>query len=200
MHTSFPGLTIPEVIEIALAAVMVTTGLVFLIHRIRGTQLRKRFGEKEYERAVAERAGRMRAEAQREVQCAKTLHLRTLSPGECHRFERAWDTVEAHFARRPAGAIAEADQLLNDVMARRGYPVADFERQAAKIPDHPVVTRHYPLAHAIAVRYRNGQTTTMDDLRRAMIHYRTLFEDLVGGQISAFAAQFDYIPRPTYRA
>lgn len=200
MNTSFPGLTIPQVIEIALAATMIVMGVVILIHKIRRSRLRRRFGEKEYERAVAERAGRMRAEAQGEEQSVKTLHLRTLSAGECHRFERAWDTVEAHFANRPARAIAEADQLLNDVMARRGYPVADFERQAPEISDHPVVTRHYPLAHAIAVRYRNGQTTTMDDLRRAMIHYRTLFEDLVGGQVSAFAAQFDYIPRPTFRA
>ena len=200
MNTSFPGLTIPQVIEIALVATILAAGVVILLHGIRMARLRRRIGKEEYERAVAERAHRMRAQAQREEQCVKTLHLRTLSPGECRRFERAWDAVEAHFANRPAGAIVEADQLLNDVMARRGYPVADFERQAAKISDHPVVTRHYPLAHAVAVRYRNGQTTTIDDLRRAMIHYRTVFEDLVGEQVSALAAQFDYIPRPTFRA
>jgi hypothetical protein len=80
----------------------------------------------------------------------------------------------------PAGAVAEADQLLGDVMATRGYPVSDFEQRAADISvDHPLVMENYRTAHEIALRQTKGQANT-EDLRQAMIHYRTLFEALVG--------------------
>jgi len=38
--------------------------------------------------------------------------------------------------------------------------------------------KNYRAAHDIAVRQTLGQAST-EDLRQAMIHYRTLFEDLV---------------------
>jgi hypothetical protein len=79
----------------------------------------------------------------------------------------------------PASAVAEADQLLRDVMTVRGYPVTDFEQRAADISvDHPQVTVNYRSAHGIALRQMKGQATT-EELRQAMIHYRTLFEELV---------------------
>ena len=74
----------------------------------------------------------------------------------------------------------EADQLLRDVMSTRGYPVTDFEQRAADISvDHPLVIENYRKAHEIALRQTRGEATT-EDLRQAMIHYRTLFEDLTG--------------------
>jgi hypothetical protein len=76
--------------------------------------------------------------------------------------------------------VHEADQLLGDVMSTRGYPVSDFEQRAADISvDHPLVLENYRTAHAIAVRQTQGQANT-EDLRQAMIHYRTLFDELVG--------------------
>ena len=79
----------------------------------------------------------------------------------------------------PSGAVAEADQLLGAVMSTRGYPVSDFEQRAADISvDHPLVMENYRAAHEIALRQVKGQTST-EDLRQAMIHYRTLFEELV---------------------
>jgi hypothetical protein len=87
--------------------------------------------------------------------------------------------VQAHFVDAPAGAVAEADQLIGDIMATRGYPVGDFDQRAADISvEHPVVTQNYRSAHEIALRQAKGQGTT-EDLRRAMIHYRALFEELV---------------------
>jgi hypothetical protein len=54
-------------------------------------------------------------------------------------------------------------------MTTRGYPVTDFEQQAADISvDHPLVMENYRLAHAIAVRQTQGQANT-EDLRQAMI-------------------------------
>ena len=65
-------------------------------------------------------------------------------------------------------------------MSTRGYPVTDFEQRAADISvDHPLVIENYRKAHEIALRQTRGQATT-EDLRQAMIHYRTLFEDLAG--------------------
>jgi pyridoxal biosynthesis lyase PdxS len=45
--------------------------------------------------------------------------------------------------------------------------------------DHPLVLEHYRTAHDIAVRQTKGEAST-EDLRQAMIHYRSLFEELVG--------------------
>jgi len=75
--------------------------------------------------------------------------------------------------------VTDADRLLGDVMSTRGYPVSDFEQRAADISvDHPRVLENYRAAHQAALRQANGQANT-EDLRQAMIHYRTLFEELV---------------------
>ena len=61
-------------------------------------------------------------------------------------------------------------------MQARGYPMGDFEQRAADISvDHPSVVEHYRAAHAVATRRDAGT----EDLRQAMVHYRTLFEDLI---------------------
>jgi hypothetical protein len=87
--------------------------------------------------------------------------------------------VQARFVDGPGGAVTDADQLLGDVMSARGYPVSDFEQRAADISvDHPLVLANYRAAHDSALRQTRGQAST-EDLRQAMIHYRTLFEELV---------------------
>ena len=84
------------------------------------------------------------------------------------------------FVDGPGGAVTEADQLLGDVMSTRGYPVSDFDQRAADISvHHPMVMENYRTAHEIAVRQTQGKAD-IEDLRLAMIHYRTLFEELVG--------------------
>jgi len=93
----------------------------------------------------------------------------------------SWRKVQARFVDGPAGAVMEADQLMGDVMSMRGYPVSEFEQRAADISvNHPLVLEDYRTAHEIALRQAGGQAST-EDLRQAMIHYRTLFEALVGG-------------------
>jgi hypothetical protein len=75
--------------------------------------------------------------------------------------------------------VTEADQLLGDVMSKRGYPVSDFEQRTADISvDYPLVLENYRAAHEMAVRQTRGQAST-EELRQAMIHYRTLFEEMV---------------------
>jgi hypothetical protein len=65
-------------------------------------------------------------------------------------------------------------------MAAQGYPVRDFEQRAEDISvEHPLIVENYREAHGVAVRNVQSRATT-EDLRKAMLHYRTLFDELVG--------------------
>jgi hypothetical protein len=178
---NFSELTPGQMAAIA-AVVVILGGVIVLILQKRHTaRLRARFGDMEYQRAVEQGGDRRRAEARLDERSnrVRTFHLRELTATDRARFTEAWEMVQSRFVDAPAGAVAEADQLLGDVMAARGYPVGDFEQQAADISvDHPVVIQNYRAAHAIALSHAGGQSNT-EDLRRAMIHYRSLFEDLV---------------------
>jgi len=202
---NFQDLTPAQIAIIVLAIVIVLGAVVVLfLQRRRTERLRSRFGP-EYERAVAEGGDRRRAEANlaERAERVEKFHLRPLASADRARFTETWSRVQAHFVDAPAGAVAEADQLLGDVMATCGYPMGDFEQRAADISvDHPVVTQNYRAAHDIAIRQARGQAST-EDLRRAMIHYRALFEDLVGETRDLERkpiASADYEAKPTLRA
>jgi hypothetical protein len=171
------------VIIIAVAVLLVAGIAVWLSIRKRRTErLRTRFGGTEYDRALQEGGSRRDAEAglDKRTDRVESLHIRALAPGDRARFVESWRRVQARFVDGPGGAMTEADQLLSDVMSTRGYPVSDFEQRAADISvDHPLVLKNYRSAHKIAVRQTQGQANT-EDLRQAMIHYRTLFDELVG--------------------
>ena len=175
--------TIELALVIALAVIVVTVIAAWLFFRKRRTkQLRTQFGGAEYDRAVEEGGTRRQAEAglKERTERVESLKIRALAPGDRARFVESWSRIQARFVDGPGGAVTEADQLLGDVMSTRGYPVSDFEQRAADISvDHPLVMENYRTAHEIAVRHTRGQANT-EDLRQAMIHYRTLFEELVG--------------------
>ena len=168
---------------IALVVLAITGIAAWLFFRKRRTKkLRTQFGGAEYARAVEEGGTRRQAEAglKERTERVESLKIRALAPGDRARFVESWSRVQARFVDGPGGAVTEADQLLGDVMSTRGYPVSDFEQRAADISvDHPLVMENYRTAHDIAVRQTRGQANT-EDLRQAMIHYRTLFEELVG--------------------
>ena len=57
--------------------------------------------------------------------------------------------------------------------------MADFDRRTEDLSvDHPGVVRTYRAAHAIALTEQEGRATT-EDLRRAMVYYRELFDELL---------------------
>lgn len=167
-----------------IAAVVVVIAVVaFLIYRRRARSqgLRDKFGS-EYARTVEATGSKSRAETdllERQARVAK-LPLRELTAEETGRFTQSWASLQAEFVDDPQAAVVHADVLLGDAMKARGYPVADFEQRAADISvDHPAVVENYRTAHDIAVRHTAGEAST-EDLRQAMIHYRTLFAEVVG--------------------
>lgn len=173
----------PKLIMVAVAVILVIAALGWLYVRKRRhttADLQQRFGS-EYERAVREHGSERKAEANladREKRVDK-LNIRDLEPSERERFSKQWASVQSRFVDFPKGAVTEADDLVSSLMKTRGYPVSDFEQRAADISvDHPRVVENYRSAHGIALRAGREEATT-EDLRTAMIHYRSLFEELV---------------------
>ena len=173
---------------VVLAVVILAIGLV--ARSIRSRKLHDRYGA-EYDRTMQAAGGRREAEKQLHER-EKRVHAYTLTPltsEDRARFSTAWRDVEAAFVSNPAGAVARADELLTNVMAVRGYPMADFEQRAADLSvDHAEVVTNYRAGHEIAIRRSQGPGET-EALRQAMIHYRALFEDLVGELPDARAAR-----------
>jgi len=165
-------------------AVLVVAGIAILLslRKRRTGKLRAQFGEAEYARTLKKGGSRRQAEAvlDKRADRVEALHIRPLASGDRARFVESWGRIQARFVDGPGSAVSDADLLLGDVMSTRGYPVSDFEQRAADISvDHPQVLENYRVAHQSALRQARGQANT-EDLRQAMIHFRTLFEELVG--------------------
>ncbi len=180
---NIPTLSTSEIaLIVALVVVLVAGIAAFLVYRKRRTaRLRTQFGGAEYDRAIQTGGNRRNAEAglEKRTQRVEAFHVRPLAAGDRARFAESWRGIQSRFVDGPAGAVSEADRLLRDVMSTRGYPVTDFEQRAADISvDHPLVLENYRAAHEIILQQTLGKAST-EDLRQAMVHYRTLFEELV---------------------
>ncbi len=148
--------------------------------RRRTEQLRGQFGP-EYDRAVTERgdAGGAEADLVGRRRRRQQLDIRPLDSDARAKYADAWRATQTQFVDRPGDAVQEANRLVIEVMRERGYPVDDFERRAADVSvDHPTVVDNYRAAHAIAEANVAGTATT-EDLRRALVHYRALFGELL---------------------
>jgi hypothetical protein len=168
-------------IIVAVAVVLAIVAAWRITAERRTARLRRDFGP-EYERTVAEEGDRRDAErALREREERRDrLDIRPLPAASRARFSDEWQGVQGHFVDEPATAVADADRLVEAVMRERGYPMDDFDGQAELVSvDHPQVVDHYRAGHAISAAYDRGDAST-EDLRQAMVHYRALFEDLLG--------------------
>ncbi len=173
----------PKLIMLAGVVILVIAVLAWMYARKRRSttaDLQHKFGS-EYGRAVREHGSERKAEAKL-VDLEKrveNLNIRDLNPMERERFSKQWESVQSRFVDSPRGAVAEADDLVSALMKTRGYPVSDFDQRAADISvGHPRVVENYRSAHEIALRSGKDAATT-EDLRMAMIHYRSLFEELM---------------------
>jgi hypothetical protein len=165
----------------AIVVIAIIVAIVYGIRAARSRDLEKRFGP-EYDRLLKERGDK--AATERELAArqdrVKRFHIEELPAGARARYTEEWRTVQSRFVDEPQAAVVDADHLVVAVMRDRGYPIDNFEQRAADIsPDHPQVVSDYRIAHDIATRTERGSVPT-EDLRRAMQHYRTLFNDLLG--------------------
>jgi hypothetical protein len=169
-------------ILIAAAVVLVVALIAWAVaHRRRTSHLQDRFGP-EYERTVEQADSRREAHADlRERERRRDeLVLRTLSPATAERYTSSWHDIQARFVDTPAEAVLEGDALVTSLMREVGYPVDDAGERTDYISvDHPDLVPHYRGAHGIAERSRRGQAGT-EDLRRAMVDLRAVFEDILG--------------------
>jgi hypothetical protein len=163
-----------------LIVVVVIALAVIAIRQRRAAALRQRFGP-EYERAVETQEDRRAAEAElreRERQHA-LLDIRPLPEDMRVRFTQEWQDLQERFVDEPPEAVVAADRLVYVVMDMRGYPMGDFDTQADLVSvDHPEVVENYRMAHGIYERAQAQQAST-DDLREALLRYRSLFEELL---------------------
>ncbi|CAN5163076.1 MAG: hypothetical protein H0V93_16125 [Euzebyales bacterium] len=164
-------------IAAVIAAVMVTRT------RRKSEDLKDSFGP-EYERTVAA-SGDDRKTAEHELADRQKRHdayeIRPLDANARDRYAGAWQQAQARFVDQPSEAVSEAHELVDRVLRERGYPVDDFAEQADAVSvDHPEVVHDYRAAHAVSLANERQEATT-EDLREAMVHYRSLFDRLLDG-------------------
>jgi hypothetical protein len=166
------------IVVAALAIVAVVTVKALRDHRSK--TLRERFGP-EYDRTLESGESKKDAEAELAARAERRdkLEIRPLPTAARDRYLGEWQSVQARFVDDPEGAVRDADMLIQSVMRDRGYPMDDFEQRAADVSvDHPQVVENYRQGHKLARASALGEGTT-EDLRQAMQHYRSLFDELV---------------------
>jgi hypothetical protein len=174
---------------IAVVLALVVAGAILtpiLARRKRSKQLQDQFGS-EYDLAVLalgdEKKAQMELEERRKHVEALDIHPLTVSQRE--RYLADWAAVQAKFVDEPGQAIIDADRLIMEVMQLRAYPVADFEQRAADLSvNYPALVGNYRAAKAIAVKNNLYQADT-EELRQAMIYYRSLFDELLEAETVA---------------
>jgi hypothetical protein len=173
-----------EMVWVLIAVLVVAAVIVIgwsLSRRRRSTRLQQHFGP-EYERTVGELGEQRAAEAElvaREKK-RKKLDIVELTPEARAEHAATWQMVQIEFVDAPTDAVGRAERLVTRVMRERGYPIDDFDHRAADISvDHPDIVENYRGAHAIYQSQQGGEINT-EDARQAFVHYRALFDRLLG--------------------
>ena len=138
--------------------------------------LERRFGP-EYDRLAAEVGPRQArselAERQRRIE---QLDIRPLSAERRAAYDAQWTTLQEQFIDTPARAAEAADSLVAAVAADRGYQVADREQLLSDLSVyHADRIEDYRRARQATGLAGSAQT---EDLRQAMLAYRTLLLEL----------------------
>jgi hypothetical protein len=168
------------ILAAAVALGLVAIGAWLYIRRKQSHRLKEHFGP-EYDRTVNELGGRTKGESELKAREKRVerLEILPLAPSEAARFTEAWRALQSRFVDNPKGVVVQAEQVVRELMEKRGYPMGDFERRAGDISvDHPDVVANYRSAQAIALREQKGAADT-EELRKAVVHYRALFDELL---------------------
>jgi len=164
-----------------IAAIAIVVVVWLALSKRRTTELRGQFGS-EYDRTLQQTDTRREAEADLSARRERReqLNIRPLTTVAQERYSSQWQQVQSRFVDQPAVSLGQADELVLQVMRERGYPMDDFEQRAADISvDYPEVIEHYRAGQAVTSSAASGEATT-EDMRQGLVHYRALFEELLG--------------------
>lgn len=171
-------------VALGVVALLIVVGLIARgARRARSESLRSKFGN-EYDHAIETHGSRTKAERDliERTEQVKKYDIVPLQASDRERFRRDWQKVEQHFLERPTTAVVEADELVGDIMRTRGYPMGDFDRHAQDLSvTHPRIVHHYRAGHRV-IDGAPGSAST-EDLRQAMLHYRSLFDELIDDRL-----------------
>lgn len=168
---------------ISVIVVLVIVGAILgaiFTRRNKTEKLQSQFGT-EYNHTVETMGDEKKAQTElRERQeHVKSLDIHPLTTEEHDRYLAEWTAVQSKFVDEPGQAIVDADRLIMEVMQLRAYPLSDFEQRAADVSvSYPALVSDYRAAREIAVKNKEQRADT-EELRQAMIHYRSLFEQLL---------------------
>ncbi|GAA5000160.1 hypothetical protein [Streptomyces siamensis] len=171
-------------IVIVVAVVVVAATLTLLSQRPQGGRsLRRRFGP-EYDRTVARHDGDARA-AERDlaerVKRHGALRRQPLEAAAREEYANRWTAAQERFVDSPQEAVAEADRLLGEVAGKRGFPDGGrYEEQVDALSVHHGHHVHgYRRVHRVAQSGAAENGAGTEEMRKAMIEARALFEELV---------------------
>jgi hypothetical protein len=172
----------PTTIFLGLVVLLIVVGLISMAmaRQRRTKRLQEQFGP-EYERTLKKMGDKREAESDLEERIAHvdTLNIRPLTAEEVNRYALQWQDVQREFVDEPLLSLQKADRLIREVMKARGYPVEDFEQRVADISvNYPELVADYRGMHRIAIKEAPDSAST-EDIRKAMIHGRALFENLI---------------------
>jgi hypothetical protein len=174
--------TNPTVVIIGAVVLLILVLLIGMaMSRQRRTRrLQEQFGP-EYERTLKKMGDKREAESDLEERIAhvNTLNIRPLTAEEVNRYALEWQNVQREFVDEPLLSLQKGDRLIREVMKARGYPVEDFEQRVADISvNYPELVSDYRGMHRIAIK-EGPESTSTEEIRKAMIHGRALFENLI---------------------
>ena len=167
------------IVALVCIAALVVGWIIYDQRRTR--MLKARFGPA-YDQTVSELGNRRRAEARLQGREAyvRELRARPMNPSDRAGFVSRWKQCQALFVDDPGRAVEEADDLVAQLMRFRGYAAdTPYERTTDIAAAFPHDVERYRQAGEIIERHHSSSVST-DALRTAFLHYRNLFEDLIG--------------------
>lgn len=174
-------------IVVIVVIVLIALGVWMRTRQQKVTTAQQRFGP-EFDRAVEEHGGNKQEAAsalQERQERVEKVTIHPLTADERQQYSTEWQSIQTQFVDDPGGAVTRADDLITRVMARIGYEADEYGQRTDVISvKYPDAAENYRTAHDLALKQESGDATT-EDLRNAMLRYRTLFEQLVGMPQSA---------------
>jgi FtsZ-interacting cell division protein ZipA len=167
-------------VVLVIAVVGIVLGPIFFARQKKSVKFQDKFGP-EYDRTVKIMGNEKKAQTELDnrQKHVEALNIRPLSQIEREQYLVDWAAVQSKFVDEPGQAIGNADRLIMEVMQKRDYPISDFEQRAADISiKYPALVSDYRNARVIALKNKEHKADT-EELRQAMIYYRSLFEELL---------------------